>query len=55
MAFCLVLRVLEEGEFERVGGNTTIKSDARIIAATHRDLEEEVQPAFAANQTLTQR
>ncbi len=38
-----VLRVLEEGEFERVGGNTTIKSDARIIAATHRDLEEEVQ------------
>ena len=38
-----VLRVLEEGEFERVGDNTTIKSDARIIAATHRDLEEEVQ------------
>ena len=38
-----VLRVLEEGEFERVGGNRTIKSDARIIAATHRDLEEEVQ------------
>jgi transcriptional regulator with PAS, ATPase and Fis domain len=38
-----VLRVLEEGEFERVGGNTTIKSEARIIAATHRDLEEEVQ------------
>ncbi len=38
-----VLRVLEEGEFERVGDNTTIQSDARIIAATHRDLEEEVQ------------
>jgi DNA-binding NtrC family response regulator len=38
-----VLRVLEEGEFERVGGNETIKVDARIIAATHRDLEEEVQ------------
>ena len=38
-----VLRVLEEGEFERVGGQETIKSDARIIAATHRDLEEEVQ------------
>jgi len=32
-----VLRVLEEGEFERVGGNETIKTDARIIAATHRD------------------
>jgi transcriptional regulator with PAS, ATPase and Fis domain len=38
-----LLRVLEEGEFERVGGNETIKTDARIIAATHRDLEEEVQ------------
>jgi len=38
-----VLRVLEEGEFERVGGIETIKSDARIVAATHRDLEEEVQ------------
>lgn len=38
-----VLRVLEEGEFERVGGNETIKTDARFIAATHRDLEEEVQ------------
>lgn len=38
-----VLRVLEEGEFERVGGHETIKTDARIIAATHRDLEEEVQ------------
>ena len=38
-----VLRVLEEGEFERVGGNETIKTEARFIAATHRDLEEEVQ------------
>ena len=38
-----VLRVLEENEFERVGGLQTIKTDARIIAATHRDLEEEVQ------------
>ncbi len=38
-----VLRVLEEGEFERVGGNETIRTDARFIAATHRDLEEEVQ------------
>jgi sigma-54 dependent transcriptional regulator, flagellar regulatory protein len=38
-----VLRVLEEGEFERVGGHETIKVDARIITATHRDLEEEVQ------------
>lgn len=38
-----VLRVLEENEFERVGGVHTIQADARIIAATHRDLEEEVQ------------
>ncbi|MFZ0611874.1 MAG: sigma-54 dependent transcriptional regulator [Desulfobacterales bacterium] len=38
-----VLRVLEENEFERVGGLHTIQADARIIAATHRDLEEEVQ------------
>ena len=38
-----VLRVLEENEFERVGGAQTIRADVRIIAATHRDLEEEVQ------------
>lgn len=38
-----VLRVLEEREFEPVGGNRTVKSDVRIIAATHRDLEEEVR------------
>jgi sigma-54 specific flagellar transcriptional regulator A len=38
-----VLRVLEEREFEQVGGCKTIKVDVRIIAATHRDLEEEVQ------------
>jgi transcriptional regulator with GAF, ATPase, and Fis domain len=31
-----VLRVLEEGEFERIGGHETIKADARVIAATHR-------------------
>ncbi len=38
-----LLKVLEEGEFEPVGGNRTIKVDVRIIAATHRDLDEEVQ------------
>ncbi len=37
-----LLRVLEEGEFERVGGSKTIRTDARIIAATSRDLEKEV-------------
>ena len=38
-----VLKVLEEGEFEPVGGAKTLKVDVRIIAATHRDLSEEVQ------------
>lgn len=37
-----ILRVLQEGEFSRVGGNQTLKSDVRIIAATNRDLEQEV-------------
>ena len=37
-----LLRVLQEGEFERVGGGRTIKVDVRIIAATHRDLETAV-------------
>jgi Nif-specific regulatory protein len=35
-----LLRVLQEGEFERVGGVETLATDARIIAATSRDLEE---------------
>ena len=38
-----VLRVLEEREFEPVGGNKTLRADVRILAATHRDLEEAVQ------------
>ena len=38
-----LLRVLQEGEFERVGGSKTIKVDVRIIAATHRDLETAVE------------
>ncbi len=37
-----ILRVLEEGEFEPVGGNRTVNVDVRIIAATHRDLEARV-------------
>jgi len=35
-----LLRVLQEKEFERIGGTTTIKSDVRIIAATNRNLEQ---------------
>ena len=38
-----LLRVLQESEFERVGGTKTIKVETRIIATTNRDLKEEVQ------------
>lgn len=37
-----LLRVLQEGELERVGGGRTMKVDVRVIAATHRDLEDAV-------------
>jgi DNA-binding NtrC family response regulator len=38
-----LLRVLQEQEFERVGGTTTLKVDVRIIATTNRNLEEAVE------------
>ena len=37
-----LLRVLADGEFYRVGGSSTVRTDVRIIAATHQDLEEQV-------------
>ena len=38
-----LLRVLQEMEFERVGGARTIKVDVRVVAASNRDLKEEVE------------
>jgi formate hydrogenlyase transcriptional activator len=38
-----LLRVLQEQEFERIGGSQTQKVDVRIIAATNRDLEQEIR------------
>ncbi|HET7824908.1 MAG TPA: sigma 54-interacting transcriptional regulator, partial [Anaeromyxobacter sp.] len=37
-----LLRVLQDGELERVGGGETLRTDARIVAATNRDLEADV-------------
>lgn len=37
-----LLRVLQEGEFERLGGTKTLKVDVRILAATNRNLKDEV-------------
>ena len=38
-----LLRVLSDGSFYRVGGHTALKSNVRVIAATHQDLEERVK------------
>ena len=38
-----LLRVLQEGEIERLGGSAPVKVDARIVAATNKDLEDQVE------------
>ena len=38
-----LLRVIQDGEFERVGGTTTLQTDVRLVAATNRRLDEEVK------------
>ncbi len=38
-----ILRILQERRFERVGGHRTIEVDVRVIAATNKDLEEEIE------------
>ncbi|BDD85673.1 sigma-54-dependent transcriptional regulator [Desulfofustis limnaeus] len=38
-----ILRVLQEGEFERLGGTDTIQVDVRLLAATHKDLGEMIK------------
>jgi DNA-binding NtrC family response regulator len=38
-----LLRVLEEGEIERVGGSGVVRVDVRVVVATHRNLEEQVR------------
>jgi two-component system nitrogen regulation response regulator NtrX len=38
-----ILRILQEKKFERVGGSRTIEVDVRVIAATNKDLEEEIR------------
>ena len=41
-----LLRVLQEGEYTTVGGRTAIKTDVRIIAATNRDLQQQINQGF---------
>ena len=48
-----LLRVLQEREFERLGGVQPIKVNVRLIAATNKDLEAAVQRGHASARTST--
>jgi len=48
-----LLRVLQEGEFERVGDNNTVKVDVRVIAATNQDLEALIAMVNSATTFIT--
>ncbi len=48
-----LLRVLQEGEFQRVGGSSTLKVNVRLVAATNRNLEEAVSRANSARTSTT--
>ena len=47
-----ILRVLQSGTFERVGGNQPIKVDVRVIAATNKPLEQAVADAAVSRRSI---
>ena len=48
-----LLRVLQEREFERLGGNKTRQIDVRVIAATNQDLREALEQGISARTSTT--